>query len=279
MPEQVLEFLARQCQLGDDAVRSFCKWLGQEIAEHLRTIQRAETTKNTDDSSRSRLHAVADLRGTEPELILNQLRKFKMEAITSEAIGDDPSRPEKLIADLKLRYQEISRRAALPLKLFVSYSHSDEKLRARLATHLVPLEREELIIVWHDHKIEAGVHWEEMIRERLNAADLILLLVSSSFVASSYCYDIEVKRALARDKAGEARVIPVILRPAEWRGLPFGKLQALPRDGKPVTSWGRRSDEAFLEIVQGIRGAAAELLRLREEKRIVALDEAISLPK
>ena len=80
----------------------------------------------------------------------------------------------------------------------------------------------------------------------------------SDFLASDYCYDVEVKRAMERHDAGEARVIPVILRPVDWKGAPFGKLQALPRDARPVTEWPNR-DQAFLDIAQGIRAAAEEL--------------------
>jgi hypothetical protein len=148
--------------------------------------------------------------------------------------------------------------ARRPLGLFFSYSHRDEKLRDQLADHLAALERERLITGWHDRRIQAGEEWAGKIDRHLSSADLILLLVSRSFVASKYCYDVEMQRALSRHAAGEARVIPVILRPVDWQGLPFGKLQALPKDGKPVTQWSDR-DLAFLDITKGIRRAAQEL--------------------
>jgi TIR domain len=149
---------------------------------------------------------------------------------------------------------------SLPLQLFFSYSHHDEKLRDQLADHLAALEREGLIAGWHDRRIGAGEDWAGAIDHHLSSADLILLLVSPSFVASRYCYELELQRALERHAAGEARVIPVILRPADWGALPFGKLQALPKDGKPVTRWSNR-DEAFLDIAQGIRRTARVLTK------------------
>jgi hypothetical protein len=89
---------------------------------------------------------------------------------------------------------------------------------------------------WHDRKITAGSEWKGQIDQHLNTAGVILLLVSADFVNSDYCYDIEMKRALERHDKGEARVIPVILRPVgSWQDALFGKLQALPKDGKPVT--------------------------------------------
>jgi hypothetical protein len=66
--------------------------------------------------------------------------------------------------------------------------------------------------------------------EHFDAAQVILLLVSPDFIASDYCYERETLRAIERHKAGQARVIPVILRPFDWHDLPFGKLQAAPRD-------------------------------------------------
>ena len=83
----------------------------------------------------------------------------------------------------------------------------------------------------------AGHEWAGAIDEHLNSAAVILLLVSADFLASDYCYDVEMKRALEWHDAGDGRVVPVILRPVDWRGAPFAKLQALPKDGKPVTSW------------------------------------------
>jgi TIR domain/MalT-like TPR region/NB-ARC domain len=145
------------------------------------------------------------------------------------------------------------------VKLFYSYSHKDEKLRAKLEDHLATLKRGGLIETWHDRKIGAGTEWAGAIDEHLNEADIILLLVSSGFLASDYCSDVEVVRALERHEAGEACVIPVILRPCDWGHAPFGKLQALPEDGVPVIEWPRR-DAAFLNVTLGIRETAERLI-------------------
>src|SRR5262245_62374587 len=120
------------------------------------------------------------------------------------------------------------------------------------------LQRQHVIGAWHDRRIGAGKEWEKEINEHLYRADIILLLVSSDFLASDYCYDVEVKTAMERNDNGEARVIPIILRPVDWKGALFGKLQALPKDARPVTDWPNR-DEAFLNVAQGIRVAAEEL--------------------
>lgn len=120
-----------------------------------------------------------------------------------------------------------------------------------MATHLSILERNGVISGWHDRKIDAGKEWKHQIDERINAASVVLLLISSDFIASNYCWNIEVKRAMERHEAGEACVIPVVLRPVNWQTALFGKLQALPKNAKPVTTWGNR-DEAFLNISEGI---------------------------
>ena len=99
-----------------------------------------------------------------------------------------------------------------------------------------------------------------MIDSHLEIADVILLLVSPDFLASRYCYDIEVRRAMELQQQGKARVIPVILRPCDWHSAPFAKLIALPRDGKPITKWPDR-DEAFLDVVQQIRAALPQSRR------------------
>lgn len=149
------------------------------------------------------------------------------------------------------------------VELFYAYSHKDERLRDKLETHLSILKRNGIISSWHDRKIPAGAGWTGEIDEHLNRAAIILLLVSADFIASDYCYDKEMMRAMERHELGEAKVVPVILRPCDWQGAPFGKLQGLPKDMKPVTSWTSR-DEAFKSIAMGIRKVAEEL---REGRR------------
>src|SRR4051794_16150221 len=144
------------------------------------------------------------------------------------------------------------KRPAAPISLFYSYSHKDEALRDKLEEHLILLQDQGIIQGWHDRRIGAGTEWEGAIDTNLEQAGVILLLVSASFLASRYCRNVEVARAMERHEAGTARVMPVILRPVDWHSAPFGKLQALPRDGKPVTTWKNR-DEAFTDIVRGIR--------------------------
>jgi hypothetical protein len=145
-------------------------------------------------------------------------------------------------------------RPAAPVSLFYSYSHRDETLREELETHLSLLRRQGFIIGWHDRRIAPGTDWAGQIDQHVDAAGIILLLVSADFLASDYCYDLEMKRAMERHEAGAAQVIAVILRPCDWHTAPFGKLQGLPKDCKPVTTWTNR-DEAFTDIARGIRNA------------------------
>ena len=135
----------------------------------------------------------------------------------------------------------------MSIKIFCSYAHEDEALLNKLKAQLRPLEREGLIELWHDRDISAGTEWEHEIDARLAAADIILLLVSPDFMNSNYCYGIEMKQAIDRHNAGEARVIPILLRPTDWQGAPFDKLQALPTNAELITCW-RNRDEAFLDV-------------------------------
>lgn len=143
------------------------------------------------------------------------------------------------------------------VKLFFSYSHRDESLRDELEIHLSALRRQGVIETWHDRRIGAGKEFDSEISEHLETAQIILLLISPYFIASDYCYDIEMKRALERHNAGEARVIPVILHPCDWHNLPFGKLTAVPKDGKAVSKYPNHH-EAFLEITLAVREAAKD---------------------
>lgn len=144
------------------------------------------------------------------------------------------------------------------IRVFFSYSHVDEKYRNELEKHLKSLQRQGLIESWHDRRISAGEDWANRIDQELRHADIILLLVSSDFINSDYCYELEMREALARHEREEAVVIPVIVRPCHWTGLPFGKLQAATQDGKPVEKY-PSLDDAFVEVTQKIEAVAKDI--------------------
>jgi hypothetical protein len=148
----------------------------------------------------------------------------------------------------------------MPYSVFISYSHRDRELRQELETHLSNLKRQNLIASWYDGDISPGTEWRPQILKHLNTDQIILLLISADFMASDFCYSVEMTQAITRHDADQARVLPIILRPTDWKGAPFAKLKVLPTDGKAVTRWPTR-DDAFENIVQGIRDAIDDLTR------------------
>jgi formylglycine-generating enzyme required for sulfatase activity len=154
-----------------------------------------------------------------------------------------------------------------PIAVFFSYSREDKPLRDKLEIHLSSLKQRGVISSWHDRQIVAGFEWEEEIDRHLKTADIILLLISPDFVASKYCYEVELPDAIARHEAGEAYVVPILLRPtAGWKNLPFAKLQVYPSGGKAATLWGNE-DEAFVDVAEGIAIAVKQLLEGRAQKQ------------
>jgi predicted nucleotide-binding protein len=145
-----------------------------------------------------------------------------------------------------------------PARVFISYSHKDAAYLEKLETHLSLLRRQGIVESWNDRAIPAGDKWSQQIDKNIKSADIIILLISSDFLASDYCYDVEVKQALAMHNAGEAVVIPLILRPCDWGSAPFSRLQALPRDAKPVSTF-IDQDEAFMQVVREIRRIAESI--------------------
>lgn len=167
-------------------------------------------------------------------------------------------------------YEKLVRDRKGGVRLFCSYSHRDENLWKELKTHLKLLQRQGVIASWFDRDIEASEDWRQQVNLGLENADIILLLVSADFIASDYCYEIEVKRALERHVRGDARLIPLILRDVDLRGAPFANLQYLPADGRPVTLWENR-DTAWRNITEGIEKAAKQL----QENEDSSLTEAL----
>jgi len=143
------------------------------------------------------------------------------------------------------------------IEIFLCYAREDEEYRQRLEKQLSIFQREGLVRLWHDGNISPGEEWEQIIHTHLNTAQIVLLLISPDFIASKYCYSVEMKKALERHEQGETRVIPVIARPIHWDKTPFGKLQALPKNAKPIALW-RHRDEAFFDVAEGIRRVIEE---------------------
>src|ERR1700724_2003887 len=119
--------------------------------------------------------------------------------------------------------------AIYPATLFYSYAHEDETLCNDLEKHLTLLQRQGVIAAWHDRLIIPGIGWAREVDAHLNEGAIILLLISADFLASDYCYGIEMKRALERHTTKEAHVIPILLRPVDWQSTPFEHLQCLPQ--------------------------------------------------
>ena len=137
-------------------------------------------------------------------------------------------------------------------RVFISYSHQDEKFRNELDKHLALLKRQGAVDVWSDHCIRPGEEFDPAIAAAMEASDLILLLISADFMHSDYCSTIEMTHAMERHQAGTAVVVPIILRPCDWRTSPFGRIKVLPTDAKEVTKW-PSWDDAFLDITKQLR--------------------------
>jgi CheY-like chemotaxis protein len=158
-----------------------------------------------------------------------------------------------------------------PVSLFYSYAHEDEALRDELRGHLKILERRGLLSSWHDREIKPGEEWHSRIDAQLQMADLVLLLVSKDFIESDYIFGNELTVAMQRHDAGLSTVVPIIVRAIaieadDREAFPFLRLQGLPTDMRPVTSWPNR-DEAWTNVAKGLR---ATVKAIHEKKAAAA---------
>ncbi len=156
-------------------------------------------------------------------------------------------------------------------KAFISYSHRDEKALERLHTHLATLLRENKITAWYDRKVLAGDNIDSKIDVNLSDSELFLALVSPDFLASNYCYEKEMAEALERHERGTLRVIPIILEPCDWKSTPLGTLKALPKDGKPISTW-TNENIAFLDVVTELRRISSEEEHPKQNNSKEAID-------
>ncbi|MBL7784692.1 MAG: SUMF1/EgtB/PvdO family nonheme iron enzyme [Chitinophagales bacterium] len=156
-----------------------------------------------------------------------------------------------------------------PIRIFIAYAREDEALLTQLRVFLRPLEHRKDIEMWYDGEILPGETWEQSIRDNLHAADIILLLVSADAISSNYFWEKEKADALARHHKGECQVVPIILRPCGWKLTDLAHLQALPKDGKAITTWSNQ-DEALQSVLERLD----ELVKkIQDRCRKIAQDE------
>jgi Effector-associated domain 11/TIR domain len=166
-----------------------------------------------------------------------------------------------------------------PVKIFISYAHEDESYKDKLLTSLANLKRQGYVAAWDDRQIPVGGEWDQHIKSALNDADVILLLISMDFIASEYCFGVEVAKAIERhnDPEDNARVVPIILRHADWQDTAFAKLQALPKGASPIATW-EDKDAAYLDIVNQLKKLIKEMRGI-EDKPAAVIPDAIPTPQ
>ncbi|WP_437728605.1 tetratricopeptide repeat protein [Sorangium sp. So ce861] len=149
-----------------------------------------------------------------------------------------------------------------PVRLFLSAVPKDAALRDELDVCLKPHERSGRIDVWHEGRVGAGEEPALEARARLEAADIVVLLVSPDLLASDRHHHEEAARALARSSAGEVVIVPVPVRHCDWSWTGFGRLKPLPAGGRPVNAWPDR-DEPWAEVTRGLLEVADQVARRR----------------
>ncbi len=145
--------------------------------------------------------------------------------------------------------------------IFISYSHKDEEWKDKLVTHLGVLEKEGLLDLWDDRKIEVGDDWRPEIEKAIERADIAILLISANFLTSNFILDEEVPKFLARREKKGMRVFPLIIKPCAWTEVKWlSKIQARPKDGKPLST--RRAPQVDSDLTAFAKEIAAIVKRM-----------------
>lgn len=153
-----------------------------------------------------------------------------------------------------------------PLKFFISYAREDEAFITAMKDELIVLQRMRKIEIWDDSRLVVGDEWDKEIKHQLTTADIICLMVSKDFIKSDYIWSTEMEQAIQRHNAGEAVIVPILLKKvAGFNRLPFAKISALPRGLNPISEWEQQED-AWYEV----EGEISKLITKLEEKRGLA---------
>lgn len=202
-------------------------------------------------------HAISShVRELEPALDSNCVRESSEIKYVNSSDNVNKELEPKLEPELTItkeksisNYTHFAERVDRAVKVFISYSHKDKQLKENFFDHMSPLVRADKVTVWNDSAIDIGSDWNDEIIESLKNADLVVCLVSSSFIASDFCYLKEFTEALDDHRNGLKKVIPVRVRRCFWDPLPIAKIQSAPSDW--ITSC-ENQDEAWTEVIQRI---------------------------
>lgn len=183
-------------------------------------------------------------------------RSKKIEKTISPQIKPQPEQQPTNGADSSQNQYSSPSIEKQPLKVFYSFVEAkrDKRLLEKLEAHLAMLKEQGIITSFNRGKLVAGTNKADAIKKNWEEAAVILLLISPDYLATGYD---EMQRAMDRHKDNTTIVIPILLRPADIKNTPVGRLIRLPSNGKPVTKWAN-SDEAFEDIAQGIREAITQ---------------------
>lgn len=194
-------------------------------------------------------------RDVRPPSISGRVRlrlRGKRSIVSVDSAKEAPKKAARSASDKK------ETRKGSNITIFISYTHNDIHYRESCEIHLAHIKRSEGIAIWCDKYIEPGTEIDLQISEYLTKADIIILLVSARYIDSHYCYQVELAKALERHYKNEARIIPVIIGHCMWKATSFGKLKALPKDGRPIPSW-PHPDEAWVEVAEAVHKAVTDL--------------------
>lgn len=148
------------------------------------------------------------------------------------------------------------------IKILYSSAPEDKSMLENLDKHLVNLKRNSFISTWHHDELQPGIERIVEVEKHFKAADIVILLISSSFFNSDYCHDVEMKKALEKQKNKEAIIIPILLSPCDWENTQIGKLEILPTAKMPIVLWNNR-EQAFWDVAKNIRQKVEALLKSR----------------
>lgn len=144
------------------------------------------------------------------------------------------------------------------VSIYYSYAREDTKFLADLLSKLSLLRQDGFIHEWHEAQIIPGAERKREVIKKLNQAQIFLPLISSDYFNSEETGSSEMPLAFERYGRKELIIIPVLLRPSEWKCTPLSRFQSVPRDGRPISAW-RDKDEAWVEVVTGLRLAIEAL--------------------
>lgn len=161
--------------------------------------------------------------------------------------------------------------------VYISYNDQNRSEKNRLEKHLKILERNKKIRIFDRQYIDVGTDEKQLMREQIDEAEVILLLLSAEYISDDWNYNAELSKAFDRSENQSCVTIPILLSDCNYSLLSISKLKPITFRGKSLFDNPYDTESALASAVNDIKKSIDLFLFDKENKRFTTISQNIEI--